>query len=212
MSVGHKHTHFHDQYEVVTAKQRFALYIALILNFSMFLIEMYVSRYSNSAAILADSMDFLADSFNFIMTLYVMNKSVKIKAYTSILKAVMMVIISIIVMHKSITIVTEGKQIIYEAMGIVSVAALMVNLLSAYMFYKIDKKDSNITSAWLCSMNDAINNIMVIIASFLVYYFNSYIPDILAASIMVVLTIIASYKILKLSIAELNANNTKFHF
>jgi len=173
-----------------------ALWIALFLNFAMFLLENIEGFRSHSLSLRADAIDFLGDSANYFLTLVVLNSAVHLKTKASMVKALSMfgfgvwVFISAMIRFQS-DVLPE-----FFTMTWVGSVALMVNAFVAYILFKFKDGDSNMQSVWLCSRNDAIGNVTVILASVGVYYFSSKWPDLIVALFMSVLSISASYKIL----------------
>lgn len=63
------------------------LWVALILNFAMFLLENFQGLLSHSLSLRADAIDFLGDSANYFMTLFVLSAAVRTRAKVSLAKA-----------------------------------------------------------------------------------------------------------------------------
>lgn len=174
------------------------LWIALILNFAMFLLENFQGLLSHSLSLRADAIDFLGDSANYFVTLFVLTSSIKTRATVSLTKAIFMfgfglwVLIEAIIRFNSETIPNSFT------MSWVGVLALAVNGVVAFLLYRFRDGDSNMQSVWLCSRNDAIGNIAVVMASAGVYFYSSKWPDLIVALFMAILSISASLKVLVL--------------
>ncbi len=52
-----------------------------------------------------------------------------------------------------------------ELMGGIAVLAVAANLASVLMLMRYKNRDANVRSVWLCSRNDAIGNVVVMIAA-----------------------------------------------
>ena len=89
------------------------------------------------------------------------------------------------------------------AMGIVGFIALMVNVSVALMLYRYRTGDANMRSVWICSRNDAINNVLVIAAGLAVLWSGSGLPDLLVAFVMAALAISGGWQILRQSALEI---------
>jgi Co/Zn/Cd efflux system component len=63
--------------------------------------------------------------------------------------------------------------------------------------------DANVRSVWLCSRNDAIGNLGVVVAAGLVYCTNSGIPDLVMAGAMAGLFCWSASEIIRRALAEL---------
>lgn len=71
-----------------------------------------------------------------------------------------------------------------EIMGGITFLALAANLASVLLLLRYKDGDANVRSVWLCSRNDAIGNIAVMIAAAGVWESNSAWPDLIVAGIM----------------------------
>jgi len=169
-------SHSHD-----IAHDRRVLWIVLALNFSMFALEIWQGFVANSSSLLADSMDFLSDSFSYGITIYVLTKPLSMRAHASLLKASLMLLLAVFALYQGIANILSGEIPAFITMGWVATLALTINLLSAGLLYRSSHRDSNMRSVWLCSRNDAIANILILIAAGLVYMSGTLWPDLAAA-------------------------------
>ncbi len=88
-------------------------------------------------------------------------------------------------------------------MGVVGLAALLANGAVALMLYRYRAGDANMRSVWICSRNDAIGNLAVMLAAFGVFGTGSGWPDLVVAAIMGGLGLWGGWQILRQSCAEL---------
>lgn len=180
-----------------------ALWISLFLNFSMFLLENVEGLRSNSLSLRADAIDFLGDSANYFITLVVLGSAIQWKTRASMVKALTMFGFGIWVLVSAILRFNSNVLPDSFTMTWVGTLALLVNGFVAFILYKFKDGDSNMQSVWLCSRNDAVGNIAVILASVGVYYLSSKWPDLIVAIFMSYLSISASLKVLLLVKSEL---------
>ncbi len=179
------------------------LWIALILNFLMFFVEIIFGFLSHSLSLKADAIDFLGDSANYFMTLFVLNSIIQTRAKVSLLKAAFMFSFGLWILTEAIIRFKSKELPNFITMSWIGLLALVVNAFVAFLLYKFRNGDSNMQSVWLCSRNDAIGNIAVIFASAGVFYLSSKWPDLIVAIFMAALSVNSSYKVLKLASAEL---------
>jgi Co/Zn/Cd efflux system component len=178
--------------------------IALVLNLTMFFVEFFYGVISNSLSLKADAIDFLGDSANYFITLFVLNSALIIRARASILKAVSMLAFGLWVLIEGILKFNSHDLPDSTIMSWVGALALVVNVAVAIMLYQFRKGDSNMQSVWLCSRNDAIGNVAVVLASVAVFYSASKWPDLIVAFFMAILAIKSAVAVIKLARAELN--------
>ena len=88
-------------------------------------------------------------------------------------------------------------------MSTVALMALAANMTSVLLLIRYRDGDANIRSVWLCSRNDAIGNLAVLLAAAAVFYLQSPWPDLLVALLMASLFLHSATLILRQARAEL---------
>ena len=185
------------------AHDRRILWIVLALNFSMFVLEIWQGLQADSTSLIADSMDFLSDSFSYIITLYVLTKSLRMRAHASLIKASLMLLLAAGALGQGTWNLVHEQTPDPVTMGWVGALALVVNLISAALLFGSRNRDSNMQSVWLCSRNDAIANILILIAAVLVYASGTLWPDLIVALVITGLEGSSALKIISQAKGEL---------
>ena len=189
----------------VKADQRRVLWIALVFNALMFVAEIIGSFYGNSVALRADALDFLGDAANYGVSLFVLSRAVGLKARASLLKAFTMACFGIWVLVSVALHLYRGTAPDAGTMGLFSLAALAVNLSVAAMLFRHRGGDSNMLSVWLCSRNDALTNVAVMVAALVVFLTRSNWPDLLVAAGLGILSLQSSFLVARAASRELRA-------
>ena len=182
------------------------LIVALVLNIAMFFVEIIASQQSGSMALQADALDFLGDAFNYGISLYVVSHTIFIRAKASILKSLFMIGFALFITIETLFKIRSGGLPSPPTMGTIGSIALTVNLTVAALLFKYRGGDSNMRSVWLCTRNDAIGNLMVIAAAFLVHYTQSGWPDWIAGLVLAVLGLQSGIHVFNLARNELHSN------
>lgn len=182
-----KHTH----------KFRIALWIAFILNLSLFFIEVLGGSHTRSSALWADALDFAGDSFNYILSLIALGLTAYWRSQVALFKGLMMFVFALIIVAKVIWSYSQNIPPEALTMGLIGILALVANIVSAIVLYTFKEGDANMRSVWLCSRNDAIGNIAVMIAALGVFGTNSVLPDLMVALVMAVLGLNSGIQIIK---------------
>ncbi len=172
------------------------LWVVIIINASMFLVEMAAGQLAGSQALQADALDFLGDAMTYGISLAVIGMSIKIRSAAALLKGVSLLLMGLWVFGSTayqILILGVPKA---EIMGIIGFMALAANLTSVVLLMRYKDGDANVRSVWLCSRNDAIGNVAVMVASIAVWLTVSAWPDIIVATIMAWLFVRSSQLIL----------------
>lgn len=194
----------HDSPPQPDPKYRRILWIALIVNFVMFAIELVFSQRANSVSLLADSIDFLGDAANYGISIWVLAMSVRTRARASLLKAASMGLFGVGVLAHAIWNAITGVVPDAHTMTFVGLLALAANLGVAWLLYAYRNGDSNMRSVWLCTRNDALGNIAVVFAAIGVFGTGTNWPDLIVAAIMATLALTAATQVIKHARQELH--------
>lgn len=188
------------------SKFRTALWIALFINLAMFLVELIGGAYAHSSALWADSLDFFGDAVNYGISLAVLGASLYWRATVALLKGVTMALFGLVVITKTAYAYVQGIPPEAITMGTIGVLALIANVIAAVILYAFRDGDSNMQSVWLCSRNDAIGNVAVILAAVGVFGTGSLIPDLIVALVISVLGLTGGYQVIKKALQERKQN------
>jgi len=200
---GHGHDH-HDHGEAGNDPvYRRILVVALLVNLAMFVVEIVTSRAAMSDALLADSIDFLGDAANYAVSLWVLGAALAIRARASLLKAASMAIFGLWVLGSTTMNVLAGNVPVAPTMGIVGALALAANFGVALLLYRFRNGDSNMQSVWLCTRNDAVGNVAVLVAALGVFATGQGWPDALVAAGMGVLALHSAVRVTRQAMSEL---------
>ena len=187
----------------VSAEYRKVLWICLIANAVMFVAQMIASYAAHSVSLLANSADFFSDAANYGISLYVLNLSLRQKAKASLFKGVSLGLVGLWVAFETLHHGLQPELPKPFIMAVISVVALAVNVGCAVLLYKYRGGDSNRESVWICSRNDAIGNIAVMIAAAGVFASNTIWPDIIVAAILGWLAVTGAWRIIGIAKQEL---------
>jgi Co/Zn/Cd efflux system component len=90
-------------------------------------------------------------------------------------------------------------------MGVVGLLALLVNAGVAAMLYRFREGDANMRSVWLCTRNDVIANILVLVAAAGVFGTGTVWPDVAVAALLALLGLFSGRIVIRHARAELRA-------
>jgi Co/Zn/Cd efflux system component len=170
-------------------RYRRVLWVALVLNGGMFLTEIVAGLAAGSAALQADAVDFLSDAANYGISLSVLGLALVWRARTALVKGVSMGMLGLWVAGNTLWNAVTGTLPQAQVMGVVGVLALLVNGGVAFLLFRYRGGDSNMRSVWICSRNDALGNVAVMLAALGVFGTGTGWPDIIVASVMAVLSL-----------------------
>ena len=87
-------------------------------------------------------------------------------------------------------------------MGSIGLLALTANVASVLILIRFRSGDANVESVWLCSRNDAIGNVAVVLAATGVFATGTAWPDLIVAAIMASLFLFSAVKIIRQAMGE----------
>ena len=191
--------------ESLKERQAATLKIVLLINLTMFFVEIISGFLANSVSLIADSLDMLGDAIVYSISLYVISKDVKMKAYSALLKGIIMGGFGFMVLGQAIYKVMVPSLPVYETMGIIGSLALIMNGICFALLWQHQNDDINMKSVWLCSRNDIIANISVLVAGFGVWFTQSHWPDIIVGLGLSILILKSSHEVLNDSFTQLKS-------
>ncbi|MEO1018356.1 MAG: cation transporter [Pseudomonadota bacterium] len=183
------------------------LWIVIALNAAMFAIEMAAGQVARSQALQADALDFLGDVLTYGISLAVIGASVKVRTTAAMAKGISLSLMGLWVFGSTLYQVFVVGVPKAEIMGVIGFLALLTNLASVMLLVRYKDGDANVRSVWLCSRNDAIGNVAVMVAALGVWGTATGWPDLLVAAIMAVLFLSSSFQIITQALGERRAVN-----
>ena len=178
-----------------------------MLNATMFFVEFLGGKSAESNALLADSIDFFGDAANYGLSLFVLSGSLLVRSRTAWFKGLCMALFGIFVIGRALWSIQNGLVPEPFTMGWIGLLALAVNVAVAAMLFAYRTGDANMRSVWLCSRNDAIGNIAVMLAGLAVWYFTSKWPDLIVAIGMGMLALSSAWQVLRHAKTEINGHH-----
>lgn len=184
-------------------KFRRVLWIALVVNASMFVVELAAGHRAQSASLLADAVDFFGDAANYAVSLFALTLGAVWRSRTALLKGITMAGYGLLVLVRVVWGSLEGGVPHATTMGFVGLMALIANVVVAVLLFAYREGDANMRSVWLCSRNDAIGNIAVMCAALAVTLTSSQWPDLAVALVMAILAMTAGRSVIRQALGEL---------
>ncbi|MFA9475332.1 MAG: cation transporter [Filomicrobium sp.] len=172
------------------------LWIVIAINAVMFVVEMVMGHLAGSRALQADALDFLGDTLTYGISLAVIGASLRIRATAALAKGFSLLAMGLWVFGSTVYSIFILGTPQAEVMGIVGFLALLANVASVLLLINYKDGDANVRSVWLCSRNDAIGNVAVMIAALGVWGTSTGWPDLIVAGIMAALFLSSAVQIL----------------
>ena len=192
-------------------RYRRVLWIALVINAAMFVVELGAGYRAGSLSLLADAIDFAGDALNYGVSLAVLSAALAWRARAAVLKGLCMAGFGLFVISRAVWGALSGEVPDAATMGVVGAIALLANVGVAWMLYAFREGDANMRSVWLCSRNDAIGNLAVMGAALGVLGTGTAWPDLAVAAVMATLALQGGWLVLRQARGELKAQASHEH-
>ncbi|PWW02146.1 Co/Zn/Cd efflux system component [Hoeflea marina] len=201
MGAGHSHD---VAFDGMTKDYKIRLWLVIAINAGMFLVEITAGRIAGSQALLADSLDFFGDAMTYGLSLAVLGSAIAVRSRVAMFKGVSLLLMGAWVAGTTIWNLFHVGLPSAEVMGTIGFMALAANVASVLILMAYKDGDANVRSVWLCSRNDAIGNVAVMIAALGVWGSATGWPDLIVAGIMSGLFLTSSFQIIRQAWAEMH--------
>jgi Co/Zn/Cd efflux system component len=182
---------------------RRVLWIVLIINAVMFLVEIGAGVAAGSASLQADALDFLGDAANYAISLFVVGMALRYRAMAAALKGATMAVFGVWVIGIALWHAIHDTLPHAFTMGAVGIGGLTANAASFALLWAYRSGDANMHSAWICTRNDVVGNLAVLVAAAGVLGTGSGTPDFIVAVTMAALALQGAYVVLRQAWSEL---------
>jgi Co/Zn/Cd efflux system component len=188
------------------AAYRRVLWWVLAINAAMFSVEIGAGLAAGSAALQADALDFLGDAANYAISLFVVGMALRYRASAALAKGATMALLGIWVLAVTAWHAVNGTLPHAFAMGGVGVTALVANAVSFWLLWQHRTGDANMRSAWICTRNDVLGNLAVLIAAAGVFGTGTGWPDVIVAAAMAMLALQGAVTVIRQARSELQSD------
>jgi Co/Zn/Cd efflux system component len=172
----------------------------------MFAAEIAAGFAASSSALQADALDFLGDSANYAISLFVAGMGLAVRSRTAFFKGATLLVLGLWVVGSAAWRAAFGGAVPHaDVMGLVGFVALVANAGVALMLFRFRRGDADMRSVWICSRNDAIGNVAVMLAALGVFGTGTLWPDVIVAVVMAALGITGGWTIIRQAMSEMRA-------
>ena len=160
-------------------RQRRILHVVLWINAVMFVVEFLAGVAGHSTALLSDSADMLGDALVYGVSLYAIARGPVWQTRAALLKGVIMAAFAAGIVVEVLVKLARGVTPSADVMSGIGLLALAANAVVLAFLWRRRADDLNMRSVWLCSRNDVIANVAVLLAAAGVGLTDSAWPDII---------------------------------
>jgi cation diffusion facilitator family transporter len=185
------------------AAQRRVLFIVLLINAAMFVVEFGAGIIAGSTALMADASDMLGDALVYGVSIYAISRSDRWKAGAAAFKGVLILLLGLGIVVNIIVKISSGVPPSSTLMLVFGAAALVANLACLALLWRFRSHDVNMASTFECSRNDVVSNVGVLVAAAAVAWLASPWPDIVIGAAMAVVVLRSSARVLNDAVPQL---------
>ncbi len=187
-----------------TGAERRTLVIVLLLNAVMFLVEFSAGLLAGSTALLADSLDMLADAMVYALGLFALGRAAHWRARAALTSGLFQLALGLGVgVEAGVKLFVDGLPDT-ATMGIFGVIALLVNSVCFLLLSRYRDGDINLRATWICSRNDMLGNIGVLLAAGLVSWLGTLWPDIVIGLLIAAVVVRSALRVIHEARGELH--------
>lgn len=182
--------------EHANRQERRILIIVLLINAGMFVAEFSAGLLSGSTALLADSLDMLADAVVYALGLFALGRASHWRARAALTSGVFQLLLGLGVAVEAVWKMAADSLPDAATMGLFGAIALVANTLCFLLLVRFRNGDINLRATWICSRNDMIGNIGVLLAAALVIWTGSPLPDIVIGLLIAAVVVHSAWRII----------------
>lgn len=191
--------------ERLRTRQLVTLRVVLAINLTMFAVEAVAGWLANSTALLADSLDMLGDALVYGFSLYAAGRGISWKARAALFKGLIMAGFGLFVLGQAAYQAMQPALPHAETMTVIGLLVLTANGVCLMLLWRHRTDDINMRSVWLCSRNDIIANVAVLVAAVSVWGTVSPWPDLIVGLGIAVLFLRSAFGVLREAIMLLKS-------
>lgn len=177
--------------------ERRTLVLLLLINASMFVVEMVTGWIGDSMGLIADALDMLADAFVYGVALWAVGTSARRKVRAAAASGVIQLALALWAGIEVLRRFFEGSDPMSSLMIGISMVALAANAACVWLLRKHRHGEIHMRASWIFSTTDVQVNVGVILAGLLVMATDSPLPDLVIGAMVCGLVVRGGLRILR---------------
>ncbi|KTD53930.1 cation transporter [Legionella quateirensis] len=195
--------------QATTIGDKKVLFIALVLNFTMFVVGLIAGIVSESTGLIADSLDMLADASAYALGLLAVGRGMRFKTTTAAFSGSVLLILGIGVLFDVGRRAIWGSSPISTIIVTIACISLVVNSIVLYLLRRFRNGEIHLRTTWIFTRADVVANLGVLLSGGLIGLTKSRYPDLIVGIAISLYVIKEAFEIL--GEAHKNHIKTKSH-
>lgn len=173
------------------------------LNLAGFAASGTAAMASGSTALAANAGDFLGDSLTYAVSLAVIGRSARLRASAALFEGATLGVAGVALLGFAGWRLLNGAAPDGGTISLFGAIGLVLNVVAALLLFRFREGDANVRSVWLCTRNDALENVGVIGAGGLVALTGAVWPDLAMGALLGVILLHSAWEIIDRARKEL---------
>lgn len=181
-------------------QQRKLLIIVLLINATLFVVELTTGFIARSLGLVADSLDMLADALVYGLSLYAVGKAVVQKQRVARMSGYFQFGLAAFGLVEVLRrFFGAGEEPNVTLMITMSLLAFAGNVAALVVLHRARSRDVHMQASWIFTSNDVLVNVGVIVAGVLVFLTSSQLPDLVIGAVIFGIVASGALRILRLA-------------
>ncbi|ABW67945.1 cation transporter [Desulfosudis oleivorans] len=176
--------------------ERNTLWMLLVINGVMFVVEAGAGWWGESSGLVADSLDMLADAFVYAISLYAVGRSPGMQTGAARASGVLQMLLGLGVLVDVARRFVYGSEPVSLLMITIGTVALAANISCLLLLSKHRQGGVHMRASWIFSTNDVIANLGVILSGALVMVLGTRLPDLVIGAVIAFIVVRGGVRIL----------------
>lgn len=201
-------THDHSHSRNITNVNK-AFVIGIVLNLVYVLGEFISGYLSNSMSLMSDAGHNLSDVFTLVLSLIafrlakIKNKYKLTYGYrkasilTALFNSILLVIVVLIIVYQAVARFFNPVEVNSLSVIIMAGIGIVINAMSAFLFFREKNIDLNIKSAYLHLIADALVSLGVVVGGVIIYFTDLFWIDSVVSIIIAIIILYSTWELLK---------------
>src|SRR5574341_646479 len=185
------------------------LFLVMLLTVSMMIVEFVAGIITNSLALVSDAAHMLTHFFaltvSFVAIIFAARQSSKERSFgfyraeslAALVNGLTLILITFFIGYKAYHKIIQPQPLEEIEMLIVAVAGLIVNLVSAFILWKVREADLNVKSAFLHLLTDTFSSVAIVAGAIVIHFTSWYVIDPILSVVICIIILLWAKNLLR---------------
>ncbi len=192
------------KFDGATPAYRRVLGAVIAINIVAFAVVAAGSLFQGSASLGANALDFAGDSATYALSLWAIGRTTRTRSTAALVKGVSLVGLALSILGFAVWRATNGEAPQGAMITALGTFGVLANLLAFTLLLPFRNGDANVRSVWLCTRNDLIQCLAVVVTGVVVWFTRSRWPDLVVGVVLASIFLRSAWQIIAQARRELH--------